>query len=53
MATTQIFARIQSKPEHVDAVRATLLELVQGSRTEPGVIFYELVGELRNPDVRR
>ncbi len=42
MATTRIFARIESKPEHVDAVRNTLLELVQGSRTEPGVIFYEL-----------
>ena len=40
--TTRVFARIKSKPDHTEAVRAVLLELVTASRTEPGVIFYEL-----------
>ena len=42
MSTTRVFARLISKPEHADAVRDTMLELVRGSLAEPGVVFYEL-----------
>jgi quinol monooxygenase YgiN len=47
--TTHVVARVAALPQHVEAVRTILLELLAPTRREQGCIRYDLLENLSTP----